>query len=207
LETPDLDQFPKRDEPPYKRGIQLLRWWRALISDQDWAWIERMPGILTWDGLCLVHDSQLDRTYPSRWHLASLDAKYQELCHHAQGIHPDMSAQEWGALRTFMLSRDLSTLFCGHTHVPFCQDLGEWVICNVGSAGMPLDGDPRPSWVSCGETPQGERTLRTRRVSYDVEEAIGVVDAADYPSFVHPGRREAYKAMLRTGIHWKAHLV
>ena len=39
-------------------------------------------------------------------------------------------------------------LLCGHTHKPFVYRAGDVTICNAGSAGIPLDGDPRVSWVA-----------------------------------------------------------
>jgi hypothetical protein len=73
---------------------------------------------------------------------------------------------------------------------------------------MPLDGDPRASWVLVTEEAARRRHITIRRVAYAIEETLGQVDrVADYPGFESPGRRDAYKQMLRTGIHWRVHLV
>lgn len=36
-------------------------------------------------------------------------------------------------------------LIAGHTHIPFVKDVDGCLILNPGSAGQPVDGDPRPS--------------------------------------------------------------
>ena len=38
-------------------------------------------------------------------------------------------------------------LVCGHTHIPFIKRIGGVLIINCGSAGQPVDGDPRPSYA------------------------------------------------------------
>ena len=73
--------------------------------------------------------------------------------------------------------------------------------------GFTLDGDPRPSWVLVEELPRGESTVTIHRFDYDIDLILETVDATpEYPGYVHPGRKEAYKRMLKTGIHWRTHL-
>ncbi len=38
-------------------------------------------------------------------------------------------------------------LICGHTHIPFVKRIGGILVVNCGSAGHPVDGDPRPSYA------------------------------------------------------------
>ncbi len=38
-------------------------------------------------------------------------------------------------------------LVCGHTHIPFVKKLSGLLVVNCGSAGYPVDGDPRPSYA------------------------------------------------------------
>ena len=68
------------------------------------------------------------------------------------------------------------TVVYGHLHAPFVRDLGELVVANSGSVGMPYDGDRRASYLIIdGGTP------RVRRVEYDVEREIRERTAAGYP--------------------------
>ena len=56
--------------------------------------------------------------------------------------------------------------------------------------------------------PGGGGAVTVRRVSYDVEQTIHMVEhAPDFPTVAEPAKRDAYIKMLRTGIHWRAHLV
>ncbi len=72
---------------------------------------------------------------------------------------------------------------------------------------MPLDGDPRAAWVLVTEDTAHQRQITIRRVAYAIEETLEQVDrVAGYPALASPERLDAYKQMLRTGIHWRVHL-
>ena len=60
-----------------------------------------------------------------------------------------------------------NTIICAHSHIPMERHVGPWHILNPGSVGMPLDGDPRASYMIVEGGPQGWALLRHRRVSYD----------------------------------------
>ena len=92
------------------------------------------------------------------------------------------------------------------SHMPFIKLLRDGqTVCNLGSAGFTLDGDPRPSWVLCEPTETGPR-FSVRRVAYDIERAISYLREVGYLGFEGEHRQRAYCQMLRTGIHWRAHL-
>jgi predicted phosphodiesterase len=200
LLTPELDRFSKRDEHLYRSVIDLLRWWQARISDEDVAWMQRWPDLLLWNGAYLAHDSPVDRLHPEGWHVPDVENKYQELCYHARGITSNMPDPEMDRLLRLMEERAVSTVFCGHTHVPFCRQIADRLICNVGSVGMPLDGDPRSSWVLVEKGADGQHAVTIRRVSYDVERIQHMVDETQgYPGFESPDRKAAYKARFVKG--------
>jgi diadenosine tetraphosphatase ApaH/serine/threonine PP2A family protein phosphatase len=50
----------------------------------------------------------------------------------------------------------------GHTHLPFMRDYRQIHIVNPGSAGQPLDGDPRAAYATWEDG-----SLELHRVSYD----------------------------------------
>lgn len=207
LMTPDLDALPRRDEPQNADMIRLIEWIQAHLSAIDLEWIRSFPDILLWNEACLAHDSPIDRLFPQSWHMPGIELKYQEWFYHALGIRPDMAEQEWQKLLSCMEAQNLSKVFCGHTHIPFCQKFGSKLVCNVGSVGAPLDGDPRASWVMVEEAPEGEPVITIRRVDYDIARMCELVDyTPDYHNFKMPGFREAYKKWLSTGIHWRVHL-
>lgn len=205
LLTPRLEHFPLRADPMYADVIEHIQWWRARLTSAQIDWLAKLPDVITWSGACLVHDSPLDRMFPERWHRPGVDPIYQELCFHAKGIHPDLSDDLLGQLTEWMAAEGASQLFCGHTHVPFVREAAGRAICNVGSVGMPLDGNPDSAWALVEDGPGGERQVTIRRVSYDIGQILALLAQIDYPSMDQPHRRESYAQMLTTGIHWRVH--
>lgn len=62
-------------------------------------------------------------------------------------------------------------LFCvGHTHLPFVRQLDDTLVVNVGSAGLPFDGDIRPSYARLAWR-NGIWTAEIIRVNYDMQTA------------------------------------
>jgi hypothetical protein len=107
-----------------------------------------------------------------------------------------------------MDSHDFSQVFCGHTHIPFCREFKGKVVCNLGSAGATLDGDPRASWVKVEQRPGDGLEINIQRVDYDIALIHQLIDQTpDYYGFQVPGYREAYKKWFSTGTHWKVHFV
>lgn len=64
-----------------------------------------------------------------------------------------------------------SSLFCvGHTHRPLVRSCNGTLVVNVGSAGLPFDGDQRPSYA-CIAREKGRWVAELIRVKYDVQAA------------------------------------
>lgn len=57
-------------------------------------------------------------------------------------------------------------LLCAHTHRPLVHRLDGGLVVNVGSVGLPFDGDPRASYAVLERRPDGWR-VDVRRVAYD----------------------------------------
>jgi hypothetical protein len=101
----------------------------------------------------------------------------------------------------------VSQVYVGHTHVPFIAWHGSRLLCNAGSVGLPLDGDPRAAWVLVEQTPGEPPAVSIRRVEYEIPAILQIVDSnSDAPDFERPGMQQAYKKMLQTGLHWRVHL-
>jgi hypothetical protein len=61
------------------------------------------------------------------------------------------------------------------------------LVCNLGSAGASLDGDPRPSWVRAEHVPDGALEIYIRRVDYDFNLIHELIDHNfDYYGFEEP---------------------
>lgn len=209
--TPDLDELPDRHDPQHTSLIRLIGWFRSHLSDEDLAWLARLPDHVIWQGACLVHDSPLDRFFPDTWRIPGLAEKYQEWYYHSPGISDRMAEEGWQRLWGWMETQQVWAVFCGHTHAPFIRHhAGQWV-GNAGGVGYPLDGDPRPSWLLleglADHATRDDFTITIRRVSYDIERVLGMIDDhPDYLAWEDPRQRSAYKKMLQTGIHWRFHL-
>jgi putative phosphoesterase len=82
---------------------------------------------------------------------------------------------------------------CGHTHLPFLGGAGTVVVFNVGSVGMPFDGDPRASYGLLTTAGEGV-DLELVRVPYDTSLTIALAREAGLPHV------DLYERSVRTGI-------
>jgi predicted phosphodiesterase len=202
LLTPDLDNLPNRGEAWEGEVLRLYRWFQAQLSAEDIDWIRTFPDFLFWRGACLVHDAPADRLHPAGWHRPGIELKYQEWFHHSRGVMEDMPEPRWQALWDLMTQRGFTQVFIGHTHVPFQKSLDGKQVCNTGSVGASLDGDPRAAWALMEGQPDEKPAITLRRVAYDIARICQMVDAApDYPDFSKPGKQEQYKRWRQTGTH------
>ncbi len=67
-------------------------------------------------------------------------------------------------------------VYC-HIHVPYVRQVGKLTVANSGSVSIPLDGDPRPSYLVIEDG-----VPRPRRVHFGLERAVAEVAASDHPS-------------------------
>ena len=207
LLTPERNALPRQTEAWNIDMIQLVDWWERHLSEEDIEWIHTFQDVILWNDACLVHDRPMDRLSPESWHMPDLEPKYQEWFFHSPGIHPDLTEEEWQTLWIYMDAHNFSQVFCGHTHIPFCREFQGKLVCNLGSAGASLDGDPRASWVRVAQFPDGTLDVNIRRVDYDFNLIYQLIDQnPDYYGFNAPGYLEAYKKWFSTGIHWKVHM-
>jgi len=207
LLTPELEALPRKNEPFNAYLVQLIQWFRDHLSETDLEWIRSFPDFIRWNDAGLAHDSPVDRLSPQSWHIPNIELKYQEWFYHSPGIQSDMAEHKWQKLLDFMDEWNLEQVFCGHTHIPFYREFDRKLICNVGSVGAPLDGDPRASWVMVEELSTKEQTITIRRVDYDITRIHQLIDQTpDYPAFITLGIQEAYKKWLSSGVHWKVYL-
>jgi predicted phosphodiesterase len=73
-------------------------------------------------------------------------------------------------------------LLCGHTHRPLDRTVAGRRIVNVGSVGLPFDGDPRASYALIDLQSGGGYQVAMRRVAYDVEAVVQQLSAVDHPA-------------------------
>jgi putative phosphoesterase len=78
----------------------------------------------------------------------------------------------------------------GHTHQPYVLEVGERLVINPGSVGLPRDGDPRAAYAIVDG-----RNVELKRAEYPVERTIDSIAASALPDRA----KEELAAVLRTG--------
>jgi diadenosine tetraphosphatase ApaH/serine/threonine PP2A family protein phosphatase len=141
---------------------KILLWTTAHLGDPSRRYLAGLPDHIArrlsgGHKLLVVHGSPVsleDAIYPSITR-RGLEAKLG-------GQHPDV-------------------LVCGHTHIPFVKRIGGILVVNCGSAGHPVDGDPRPAYAlvqaEAGARPHG----RIVRFEYDSGRTIASLQKTSLP--------------------------
>jgi len=78
----------------------------------------------------------------------------------------------------------------GHTHQPYILEVGDKLVVNPGSLGLPRDGDPRASYALIEN-----RRLEIKRIEYPVEDTIRTIQESPLPD----AAKEMLAGVLRTG--------
>lgn len=124
LQIPDLDSFPRREEPDYLGVIRILKWFRAHLTREQVEWLSCLPLTLDSQEWFMVHDSPLDRLAAQQKDLDGIDERYRELLYHGQGIQPSMPESDWTDLAAWISENHMRPLkCCGLTNkwcVPVC---------------------------------------------------------------------------------------
>ena len=124
----------------------------ALRRPADWK--EGMkPGkwkILEWT--CRQIDGDAQRflaSLPAR-HRETLANRFELLMVHGSPVSAEDTI--YPSITPYGLKKKLDgtrvdILVCGHTHIPFARRVAGALVVNCGSAGHPVDGDPRPAYA------------------------------------------------------------
>ena len=196
LTAPYRDYFGGKTDAWNLDILRRLEWFQAQLTESDLDWICSLPDTIRWKDALLVHDSPRDRVSVEAQ--TGIPPQFRELAFHGRGILPDMADADWQALFDFMSKERVAAVFSGHTHQPLFREFGDRLVCNVGSAGMPLDGDSRASWAFLTGFGSAKMSVSIRRVGYDVSSTLEMIDRAR-DLFETTGSRDAYKSMFVTG--------
>lgn len=71
---------------------------------------------------------------------------------------------------------DADIVCVGHSHMQFKLKVGDKMVVNPGSVGVPRDGDPRAAYAVIEDG-----RVELKRISYPVEEAVAAIQAAPWP--------------------------
>jgi predicted phosphodiesterase len=93
-----------------------------------------------------------------------------------EGIGPWLDAHQLERMVAGLSSR---VLCCGHTHRAMIRPAGERLVVNVGSVGLPFDGDRRAAWALLEPTEAGWRAT-VRRVDWDLAELARVYETSGF---------------------------
>lgn len=86
---------------------------------------------------------------------------------------------------------DADVVCVGHTHQPYVLEVGDKLVINPGSIGLPRDGDPRAAYALIENY-----KVDLKRIEYPTEESVAVVQASALPEVA----KEMLTEVLRTGV-------
>jgi predicted phosphodiesterase len=146
-----------------------IQWTRDQLTPSEKAWLGGLPLISKVRGFTIVHASLDD---PGGWGYvlnqldaaASFSKQSTELCFFGHTHTP----------RAYI--KDSSVV--GYPFEKIDLDPGKKYFVNVGSVGQPRDGDWRAAYVIFDEE---KRTIRLRRLPYDLPKTQGKILAAGLP--------------------------
>jgi predicted phosphodiesterase len=147
-----------------------IQWTRDQLTPSEKAWLGGLPLISKVRGFTIVHASLDD---PGGWGYvlnqldaaASFSKQSTELCFFGHTHTP----------RAYI--KDSSVV--GYPFEKIDLDPGKKYFVNVGSVGQPRDGDWRAAYVIFDEE---KRTIRLRRLPYDLPKTQGKILAAGLPA-------------------------
>ena len=91
-------------------------------------------------------------------------------------------------VRRVFAEAEAAAVAYGHIHIAYVRELGDKLLVNPGSVGLPFDGDQRASYAMLSV--EGGRWRATlRRVPYDVAAAVGALRGSGNPEAERFARR------------------
>ena len=93
-------------------------------------------------------------------------------------IYPSVTQQ---GLKAKLSDARPDILVCGHTHIPFVKRVNRILVVNCGSAGHPVDGDPRPSYALVRTERSAVPRGRIIRFDYDRDLTITALKKTSLP--------------------------
>ncbi len=168
-ERPVLPGGEVKDPQSWKRVVEGLR-----LRDGNFQWTVEQ---LTFEGYRFLRDlpPQIEEEMPGFGRLLGVHASPRS---DEAGIYEETSDEE---LRTYLRGNEPRVLLCGHTHRPLSREIDGIHILNVGSVGLPLDGDQRAAYLLLDV--RGKRyNFHLHRVQYEVQVVIDQLEALGHPA-------------------------
>jgi putative phosphoesterase len=108
----------------------------------------------------------------------------------SEPLHRYLHPSEEEPWKTEVAPLEADIVLVGHTHVPMMLRVGDKIVLNPGSVGLPSDGDSRAAYAIIEDG-----VPRLERVEYDVEATVSRLDRRSLPATVV----EKLGHLLRTG--------
>lgn len=179
----------------------------------DQTWQAQVLASFPWTAIQLGTDGLRFLTSLPSHQILCLDSEHTILAVHAsprsdeENIRPETPDAELTEMLDGFNSFNL--LLCGHTHLAVDREVAGRRIINVGSVGLPFDGDPRASYALVHLQPNGQYHVEFRRVAYDVEAVVTHLTTVAHPTadvsaynlrFARPlGQKLVYTEQMRHG--------
>jgi predicted phosphodiesterase len=160
-------------EERYPAGPAGQDWQARVLA--SFPWTARQLGQAGLAFLASLPKQQLLRFSPQHTILAVHGSPRSD----EENIRLDTPERE---LREMLRWDNYNLLLCAHTHLPCDRIVAGRRVVNVGSVGLPFDGDPRASYILLKLLPWGDYQIEFRRVAYDVEAVIDQLIAVDHPA-------------------------
>jgi predicted phosphodiesterase len=167
----DPAAFEKTMKPAKWR---ILDWTRANLDIKARRWLAALPPVHreTLPGgfeLLLVHGSAQSAD----------DAVYPSVTDH--GLKAKLGGEK------------PDILACGHTHIPFVKKAGGVLVINCGSAGHPVDGDPRPAYALLRIAGTSKPSARIVRFDYPKDQILAALGKTSLPKSLSKDYEEGNK--------------
>lgn len=134
------------------------RWMAAELDDRDATYMKSLPLSLRSRRLAhlhLVHGSPQSNN---------------------DGIGPWTSRQQ---IREHLDSIPESVLVCAHTHRPLHQQFRDGQVANIGSVGLPFNGDRRAQYAIF-ESIDEQTEIEFRQVEYDLDQILAIYESSGF---------------------------
>lgn len=170
---------------PFSAGVMQAIYenrWTMIRGNNEYYCINakppRMPA--SWAGFTMLewlHEQLVDWHHvmaglPDELLLLYPDAPDVHLCHGIPGDcwtginTPEMDSDD--TVSEYLADARVTTIFCGHTHIPLNRTVSSYHIFNPGSVGVPLLGEPVSSYMILDGSPDGWKLAHHRTLPLDI---------------------------------------
>lgn len=150
-------------------------WCKAQLNEEDLSYLEELP-------------TDLEITLPNGTAIYAFHATPTSLF---EVVLPDTDPTI--LMAKMMSSSDANLYIYAHIHSPYVRYFNGKCIANLGSVGLPFDGQPFASYAIVEEK-QDQFSISIQRVPYDIERVISQYEKLQYPNL------EIMKKVIQHGV-------